>query len=93
MANIGIVNIMEKLVDAQLEMYIKDLEGCSCETCVNDIKCLALNQLPSKYVNTYEGELFSRVDQIMLRQNTVDLNLAVINAIEIVQKSPRCKEE
>jgi competence protein ComFB len=87
----AIVNVMEKIVDMKMETYMKDIEGCRCEVCLEDIRCLVLNKLPSKYVNSPKGELFSKVDQIMLRQNSVDLDFAVLNAIEIVAKSPRCK--
>ena len=86
----AITNIMEKIVEAKMETYMTDYAGCSCDTCAKDIKCIALNELPSKYVNTPQGELFSRVDQIMLRQNSVDVDFAVMKAIEIVQSSPRC---
>ena len=86
----AIINIMEKIVDMKLEKYMPDSGACDCEVCVADIKCLALNKLPSKYVNTPKGELFSRVDQIMLRQNSVDLDFAVIQAIDTVKESPRC---
>jgi len=86
----GIVNVMEKIVDAKLETYMKKSDGCTCENCKNDIKCIALNKLPAKYVNSHEGELYSRVDQVMLRQNSVDLDIAVINAMEVVQSNPRC---
>jgi competence protein ComFB len=88
----AVINIMEKIVEAKMDTYMVDYDGCGCETCKDDIKCIALNKMPSKYVNTPMGELFSRVDQIMLRQNSVDLDFAVIKAIEIVQKSPRCKQ-
>jgi len=89
----AIINIMEKIVDLKIEAYINDTNGCSCETCIDDIKCLALNKLPSKYVNTPKGELFSRVDQIMLRQNSVDVDFAVIKSIEFVKGNPRCSKE
>ena len=89
----AIVNVMEKIVDSKLETYLKKADGCSCEDCVNDMKCLALNKLPSKYVNSHEGELFSKLDQIMLRQNSVDTDIAIIGAIELVQKNPRCKKK
>jgi len=88
----AIINIMEKIVDVKLEKYLPESGCCSCETCIDDIKCLALNKMPSKYVNTPKGELFSRVDQIMLRQNSVDLDFAVITAIDMVKESPRCKD-
>jgi len=89
----AIINVMEKIVDTKIEAYIPTSGCCGCEVCIDDIKCIALNQLPSKYVNTPKGELFSRVDQIMLRQNSVDLDFAVIKAIEIVAKNPRCKSD
>ncbi|MCL1904371.1 MAG: late competence development ComFB family protein [Oscillospiraceae bacterium] len=82
---------MERIVEAKIETYMPEYEGCSCETCINDIKCLALNKLPSKYVNSQEGELFSRVDQVMFRQNCVDLDIAVVSAIEAVKSKPRCE--
>jgi len=88
----AICNIMEKIVDAKLETYMKTSKGCSCEECFNDIKCLALNKLPPKYVNSHKGELFSKVDQVMLRQNSVDTDIAIIGAMELVQSSPRCKK-
>jgi len=88
----AIINIMEKIVDLKIEAYMPDSGGCTCETCINDIKCLSLNKLPSKYVNSPKGELFSRVDQIMLRQNSVDVDFAVIKSIEFVRDNPRCKK-
>jgi competence protein ComFB len=88
--NMAVINVMEKIVEAKMETYMSDYDGCKCESCVQDIKCLALNGLPSKYVNTPQGELFSRVDQIMLRQNSVDVDFAVMKAIDIVKSSPRC---
>jgi competence protein ComFB len=87
----AIYNIMEKIVDMKLETYMPNSGCCMCEICVEDIKCLALNKMPCKYVNTPKGELFSKVDQTMLRQNSVDLDFAVLAAIESVKASPRCK--
>jgi competence protein ComFB len=90
---IMIINIMEKIVDVKLEAYLPGSGCCNCETCVEDIKCLALNKMQPKYVNTHKGELFSRVDQTMLRQNSVDVDIAVMNAIDMVKSKPRCKED
>jgi competence protein ComFB len=92
MAPIELINIMEKVIDSKLEVYLPDSGCCSCPICVGDIKCLALNKLPPKYVNTHQGELFTRVDQVMLRQNSVDVDFVVLNAIERVKEKPRCKD-
>jgi len=86
-----LVNIMERIVEQKLESYLPGSGCCECEMCVGDIKCLSLNQLKPKYVNSHKGELFSRVDQVMLRQNSVDVDFVVINAIEKVKEKPRCK--
>ncbi|MCL2755375.1 MAG: late competence development ComFB family protein [Oscillospiraceae bacterium] len=84
---------MEKIVQQKLEAYLPDSGCCACDMCAGDIMCLALNKLPPKYVNTHKGELFSRVDQIMLRQNSVDIDFAVINAIEQIKDNPRCQQQ
>lgn len=87
----AIINIMEKIVDSKIETYMADHDGCKCNTCIDDIRCLSLNSMPSKYVNTPKGELMSRVDQLLLRQNSVDLDIAVMKAIKIVTSNPRCE--
>jgi competence protein ComFB len=85
----ALINIMEKIIDMKLESYMPDSGCCECENCLNDVKCLALNKLPPKYVSTHKGELFSRVDQTMLRQSSVDIDFAVIKAIDFVKEHPR----
>jgi competence protein ComFB len=80
---------MEKMVDLRIEEHIKKDDMCKCENCKEDIKCIALNKLPPKYVSTSKGELFSKVDQMMDRQNVLDIEVAVMNAIDFVNKRPR----
>ncbi|MCL2077626.1 MAG: late competence development ComFB family protein [Oscillospiraceae bacterium] len=83
------INMMEKMVELRMEERYKSEEYCSCEQCIEDIKCIALNNLPPKYVSTTKGELFTKIDQQMVRQNVLDIDVAVINAIEYVTKRPR----
>ena len=85
----AIFNIMEMVVDNKMDTYIPKSGCCDCEQCLEDVKCLALNKLLPKYVNTPKGELFSRVDQVMQRQNSVDVDFAVMNAIDFVKEHPR----
>jgi competence protein ComFB len=88
--DMALFNLMEKIVDLKLEKYLPEDKGCCpCEQCRSDMKCLALNKLPAKYVNTEKGELFSRVDQLMVRQSSVDVDFAVMQAIEFVKSKPR----
>jgi len=83
------INMMEKLVEIRLDERMKVSGACNCEQCREDIKCIALNNLPPKYVSTPKGELFSKIDQQMIRQNVLDIDVAVINAMEFVNKNPR----
>ena len=83
----ALVNVMEKVVDDKLEEMLKTEECCKCERCLEDMKAIALNKLPAKYVSTHNGELFSKLDST-LRQSAVDINVAVSNAIACVSKNP-----
>jgi len=83
------INMMERMVEIRMEERMKGGDYCKCEQCYEDIKCIALNKLPPKYVSTNRGELFSKIDQQMIRQNVLDIDVAVINALEFVNKNPR----
>lgn len=83
----ALVNIMEDIVRNKLSEMLKNENCCKCDRCIEDMTALALNKLPSKYVSTHNGELFSKVDS-MVRQNSVDLNIAVAEAISCVSKRP-----
>ena len=83
--------MMTKIVDMRIEALLPKYDGCRCATCIDDMRCLTLNKLPSKYVNTQKGELFSKVEQLMQRQSCVDLDIAVMLAMEIVKTHPRCE--
>ncbi len=83
----ALVNVMEKVVEDKLEEMLKSENCCKCERCIEDMKAIALNKLPAKYVSTHNGELFSKLDST-LRQMVVDINVAVSNAIACVSKNP-----
>ncbi|MCI7760414.1 MAG: late competence development ComFB family protein [[Eubacterium] saphenum] len=83
----ALVNVMEKVVDDRLEEMLRAENCCKCERCLEDMKAIALNKLPAKYVSTHNGELFSKLDST-LRQSIVDINVAVSNAIACVSKNP-----
>ena len=83
----ALVNMMERFVDEKLAAMLANENCCKCERCLEDMKAIALNKLPAKYVSTHNGELFSKLDST-IRQNSVDLNIAVAAAIEAVSKNP-----
>lgn len=83
----AIVNVMEQLVDEKLTVLLKDEKRCTCERCVEDMKAIALNKLPPKYVSTNNGELFTKLNA-SARQNAVDIEIAVAAALEMVASHP-----
>lgn len=87
----ALVNVMEKIVDDKLEEMLKTEDCCKCDQCLEDMKAIALNKLPAKYVSTHNGELFSKLNA-SVRQSAVDINVAVSNAIACVSKHPSHKE-
>ena len=83
----ALVNMMEKFVDEKLAVMLESESCCKCDRCIEDMKAIALNRLPAKYVSTHNGELFSKLDST-IRQNSVDINFAIAHAIECVSKKP-----
>ena len=83
----ALVNVMEKLVDEKLEQMLSGEHCCKCTRCLEDMKAIALNKLPAKYVSSHNGELFTKLST-SLRQSSVDINVAVANAIDCVSAHP-----
>ena len=83
----ALVNIMESIVSDKLTEMLKSEDCCKCERCLEDMKAMALNKLPSRYASTHNGELFSKLNS-SLRQNVVDVNIAVSSAIATVSQHP-----
>ncbi|HOO32316.1 MAG TPA: late competence development ComFB family protein [Thermotogota bacterium] len=82
-------NFTEVLVDEVIDdlFAVPTLGVCKCERCRYDIKALALNRLPPKYVVTQKGEIYAKLD-IFRNQMRVDVLKSVIEAIEMVKKNP-----
>ena len=83
----ALVNVMEQIVEDRLMRMLEGENCCKCERCIDDMKAYALNRLPSKYVSSFSGELFSKLSSTM-RQNTVDIDIAVASAIDCVSAKP-----
>ena len=78
---------MENIVKDKLDEMLRTENCCKCDRCIEDMTSLALNKLPARYVSTHNGELFSKLNSLV-RQNSVDLNIAVAEAIACVSKKP-----
>ena len=82
-------NYMEEVVDSTMdEILARDEDICKCERCLMDIKALALNNLPPKYVVTDKGYVYTKVNELV-SQFKADIAVAVTNAMKIVRKNPR----
>lgn len=84
-----LINMMEHYVDERLPELLSGYSCCKCEVCLEDMKAYALNRLPQKYVSTVNGRVFTRIKQELENQPSVDLDVAVIQAIQHISASPR----
>jgi len=81
-------NLMETLVEMKLDETIDKFDCCKCEQCRTDIATYALNRLPPKYVATYEGEVYSKIDTLSLQYET-DMLTVLMQGAQIVKAYPR----
>lgn len=81
-------NYMEEAVDQMMDKVLKDLDVCKCDRCRMDIKALALNNLPPKYVVSEEGELYVKTNELV-RQFEVDIIKAITMAAIKVNNNKR----
>ncbi len=82
-------NYMEEAVETTLEEVLarKD-DVCKCDRCKMDIKALALNNLPPKYVVTDIGYVYTKANELAAQFKT-DITVAITNALKTVSKNPR----
>ena len=87
-----IKNYMEDCVDDMLEYMLKNIafatNTCTCGQCKLDIKAIALNALPQKYVVTRKGELYAKMSSLQ-QQFEVDIIASITKASVIVGRNPR----
>lgn len=82
-------NYMEEVVDSTMEEILGRADDiCKCERCRMDIKALALNHLPAKYVVTDMGYVYTKINELE-NQFKADIAVAVTNAMKVVRKNPR----
>ena len=81
-------NYMEDVVLNNLNLLLEKEDMCKCEKCKLDIMALALNKLPSKYVVTQRGRIYTKLAEIEL-QFKADVVRELTKAIEVVKKKPQ----
>ena len=83
-----LLNVMEILVEDTIDEILRaNKDICSCTRCRLDLAALSLNNLPTNYVVTTEGEVFKRTGALK-QQFKVDIIRAVTEALKAVSKHP-----
>ena len=82
-------NYTEIMVDDLMENVLsKYLTICKCDKCRLDIKAVALNLLPTRYVVTETGKIYKKIEEMGV-QLQADIIAALVEAIDQVRKYPR----
>jgi competence protein ComFB len=81
-------NYMEELVINKTSELLKIMNICDCEKCRLDIMAIALNELPTKYVVSEKGELYTKLNELE-QQFEIDVETAIIKAAVLVSKNPK----
>jgi hypothetical protein len=82
------VNVMESLVEESVGKYMDMFGLCHCPRCVADVKALALNNLPPKYVVMKQGEVIPRITVYEGRFRTA-VTAQILRACQAVLENPR----
>lgn len=80
---------VEEMLDEVIKQYASKNPGiCNCQRCRLDVMALALNNLPTRYVVTDEGGIYTKVSMELIG-GRAQVVAAITNAIQIVNKHPR----
>ncbi|MEG0780798.1 MAG: late competence development ComFB family protein, partial [Oscillospiraceae bacterium] len=82
------VNVMQTMVEDKAEKYIKLFGLCPCPRCSVDVKALALNNLPAKYVVMHRGEMIPMLT-VYEGRYSASVTAQIIQACKQVLQSPR----
>ena len=86
-------NIVEDLARDCLHSAINmRYDICTCAVCKNDMLAHVLSHVPAKYVTTEQGALHTVIQQSRIEYQA-QIARAVIEAIDIVSKSPRHEQK
>ena len=87
-----LVNIMEDIVIAELEMQLKLPEYkkvCRCQACILDIIAITLNKVKPMYgsLHSFKGTMYK---EHISEKSNAEVVHALKKAIEKVEKHPNC---
>lgn len=82
-------NYMEEVVQDELEMLLAEKDDiCKCQKCRYDMMVWALNRLPSQYVVTDRGRLYTKLSE-QETQFKADVVRVLAKAMLHVAKNPQ----
>lgn len=80
---------VEEVFDGLVREHLKRNPGiCACGRCREDMKALALNNIPPNYVVTEKGTILKQVSFDLLG-GKAQLTSAILKAIQTVGENPR----
>ena len=85
--NPGYINVMQVLVEEKAPKYAKMFGLCTCERCMEDVKALTLNNLPSKYVVLEPGDRIPRLT-VYEGRFASDITAQMLTACKMVMAHP-----
>lgn len=83
----GYVNVMQVLVEEKAEKYIRLFGLCTCKRCQEDVKALALNHLPPKYVVMDEYDSIPKLTFYEGKYSS-DITAQLLQACKVVMGTP-----
>lgn len=83
----GYVNVMQVLVEEKAPKYVKLFGLCDCSRCLEDVKALALNHLPPKYVVMDQGDMIPKLTFYEGKYNS-DITAQLLQACKAVMQRP-----
>lgn len=82
-----IKNYVEQVVEEMSSDILKEwTDICKCERCVNDIKCIVLNNLKPLYYDSEIGGIYLKLKSLHLQYKS-DVVREMTKAIEIVSQN------
>ena len=85
--SLGYINVMQVLVEEKAPKYVKMFGLCDCKRCLEDVKALALNHLPPKYVVLAENEMIPKLTFYEGKYNS-DITAQLLKACSKVAERP-----
>ena len=83
-----ITNYMEIVVDDILASVLRERKpNCGCQTCMDDIKAITLNNLKPMYVVSNKGLMYNKLNELNM-QLKADVMCQIMKAVKKVEDKP-----